>query len=147
MTTLKIERLLGKKYNFFLQVNTVNFLREKNAKMQKMSVATFYTLTGTPLETNFILVWPEHTNNFSLPLQGAPPPAGFWTGDKVLCWARALVPWADFPMVSLTLAGSHNTSIRLTISPQQYLRAVREAEEAQEGQDCFKFAIAESDTG
>lgn len=79
--------------------------------------------------------------------QGTVPPPSFWAGEKVLCWERAIVPWTDFPVLTITLAGSHNTSIQLSISPQQYLRAVGQVNEADQGQDCFKFAITQSDTG
>lgn len=74
-------------------------------------------------------------------------PEGFWTGEEILCWGLELMPWEAFPIIILTLAESYNSTFSLHISPQQYLRAVGSTQVGVVNDDCFKFAIAPSDTG
>ncbi|XP_013416210.1 beta-secretase 1 [Lingula anatina] len=76
------------------------------------------------------------------PIDPLPPP-DFWTGQKMLCWSDDQVPWSSFPVISLALANSQDSSIVLTISPQMYLRAVDNLP----GDGCYKFSVAPSNTG
>ena len=72
------------------------------------------------------------------------PKSGFWLGTEVLCWPIHRVPYKMFPFLSLTVIQTHNTTFTLNISPQQYLRPVGGGTE---NEDCYKFAIASSDSG
>ncbi|XP_036381529.1 beta-secretase 1-like [Megalops cyprinoides] len=73
-------------------------------------------------------------------------PSGFWVGEKLVCWPTGTTPWPIFPVISLYLMSENkNQSFRISILPQQYLRLVEKVASA--GDDCYKFAISESDTG
>jgi len=75
----------------------------------------------------------------------SPPPDDFWDGSSLLCWEKGHTPWSLWPYLVLTLAESHNSTFKLAVSPQQYLRAVVDI--FNNNKDCFKFAVAPSDTG
>ena len=75
------------------------------------------------------------------------PPPGFWSGVEVLCWRENTIPWEVFPQLTISLAESHNTTFDIHISPKQYLRAVGDEYDPTTTDDCFKFAVAESNTG
>ncbi|KAI1903857.1 hypothetical protein AGOR_G00031540 [Albula goreensis] len=73
-------------------------------------------------------------------------PAGFWLGQQLVCWQARSTPWHIFPVISLyLLSENRNQSFRLSILPQQYLRAVENV--ASEHDECYKFAVSESESG
>nr|AHF49001.1 BACE1 [Branchiostoma floridae] len=73
-------------------------------------------------------------------------PAEFWTGEDLMCWKIGSTPWEHFPPMGIYLQGTSNSeAFRLSISPQQYMRAVSDGLGRTE--DCYKFAITSSDTG
>ncbi|CAG5117964.1 unnamed protein product [Candidula unifasciata] len=73
----------------------------------------------------------------------------FYTGSDVACYADMVVPFSVFPVVSFFLLESENTSFRLDITAQHYLRPV---ENIQGGgvlpnQSCVKFGFSPSASG
>ncbi|KAJ8383680.1 hypothetical protein AAFF_G00216510 [Aldrovandia affinis] len=73
-------------------------------------------------------------------------PAGFWLGEQLVCWHTGTTPWHIFPVISLYLMSENrNQSFRISILPQQYLRAVEDVVSEQE--DCYKFAVSQSSSG
>ncbi|KAG9329249.1 hypothetical protein JZ751_006388 [Albula glossodonta] len=73
-------------------------------------------------------------------------PTGFWLGQQLVCWQARSTPWHIFPVISLyLLSENRNQSFRLSILPQQYLRAVENV--ASEQDECYKFAVSESESG
>lgn len=76
------------------------------------------------------------------------PPDIFWKGEDMLCWENSDVPFRSFPPITIALVTGNNSVFHLVISPHQYLRAVGDASNSMlNNGDCFKFAIAGSDSG
>ncbi|XP_071958278.1 beta-secretase 1-like isoform X2 [Antedon mediterranea] len=72
-------------------------------------------------------------------------PDTFWKGTELMCWDIGTVPFNRFPTVYLDLEGPEDdTSFRLTIPPEQYIRWVNGNEP---GKDCYKTGFASSTTG
>ncbi|XP_033126047.1 beta-secretase 1-like isoform X2 [Anneissia japonica] len=72
-------------------------------------------------------------------------PDTFWQGTEVMCWEIGTTPFYHFPTVYLDLEGPEDdTSFRLTIPPEQYIRWVNGNEP---GKDCYKTGFASSTTG
>lgn len=75
------------------------------------------------------------------------PPNMFWKGEDMLCRKNSDVPFNSFPTITIAMATGNNSEFHLVIPPHQYLRAVGDASTSTNNGDCFKFAIAGSDSG
>lgn len=75
------------------------------------------------------------------------PGDNFWQGIDHVCWAEGMIPYDDFPAVTLTFPRSKNSSFSLILSPQQYIRPIGEDNDDTTDVDCFKFAVASSTSG
>jgi len=73
----------------------------------------------------------------------------FWQGDDLICWSRDSHGFQYFPSLTISLAASANETIRLILSPQQYLRLASDSEQLSidPDHDCFRVSIAPSDSG
>jgi len=75
----------------------------------------------------------------------------FWQGDDLICWDSDQVGFQYFPTLIISLAASANETMRLVVSPRQYLRLVSDSEwySAQMGFDynCYRVSISPSVTG
>lgn len=74
----------------------------------------------------------------------------FWSGEDLLCWPERDTPWDAFPPLMVSMATDPNSTVTLTVAPQQYLRVVTPEEVASlglVGDNCYKFAVSVSDTG
>ena len=77
----------------------------------------------------------------------------FWEGDDVICWSHGYDGFQHFPTLTISLAASANESIRLIVSPRQYLRLAGSIEHyndllGNESQyDCFRVSISSSESG
>ena len=75
----------------------------------------------------------------------------FWQGDDLSCWKRGHVGYQYFPTLTISLAASANETIKLLVSPRQYLRLVSDGERYTEqfsiDSDCYRVSISPSDSG
>ena len=77
----------------------------------------------------------------------------FWHGDDLVCMSRDEVDFRQFPSLTIALAASANETMRLVVSPWQYLRLVSDRERyiglynTDPQFDCFRLSISSSDTG
>lgn len=71
---------------------------------------------------------------------------GFWTGLEFNCWDPGSVPYDKLPTISLVLPVNSTTAFKLVVSAQQYMRPVGKSNDTEQ-QDCYKLAIASSDSG
>jgi len=75
----------------------------------------------------------------------------FWQGDDLSCWSRGSVGFQYFPTLTISLAASSNETIKLLVSPQQYLRLVSDGErytgQFSSDYDCYRVSISASDRG
>jgi len=78
--------------------------------------------------------------------------ASFWQGDDLSCWSHGQHGFQYFPTLTVSLAASANETIKLIVSPRQYLRLVSDRERYSAGQfspdyDCYRVSISPSDSG
>lgn len=73
----------------------------------------------------------------------------FWRGDEFICWTHGYLGFQHFPMLTISLAVSANETIRLVVSPRQYLRLVSGSGlfDVDPSYDCFGVSISPSETG
>ncbi|BFZ00285.1 hypothetical protein BsWGS_03323 [Bradybaena similaris] len=73
----------------------------------------------------------------------------FYEGNDIACYSDMSVPFSEFPVVSFFLMESENSSFRLDITPQHYLRPVEnsQGEGIFPSQSCVKFGFSPSSTG
>lgn len=73
----------------------------------------------------------------------------FWQGDDVICWSQQNHGFQYFPTLTISLAVSENETIRLIVSPQQYLRFVGASELLLTDlrKDCYRVSISPSESG
>jgi len=75
----------------------------------------------------------------------------FWQGDDLLCLRDGQLGFQYFPTLTISLAASANETIRLILSPKQYLRFDKEwyDEQTRFGPDykCYRVSISPSESG
>jgi len=77
----------------------------------------------------------------------------FWQGDDLSCWRRGRLGFQYFPTLTISLAASSNETVKLIVSPRQYLRLVSDRErysalvDIDIEYDCYRVSISASDSG
>ena len=76
----------------------------------------------------------------------------FWQGDDLSCWHRGRLGFQYFPTLTISLAASANETIKLVVTPHQYLRLVSDKEQysgepLNVDYDCYRVSISASDSG
>jgi len=73
----------------------------------------------------------------------------FWQGNDLSCWNRGIMGFQYFPTLTISLAASANETIKLVVSPRQYLRLVSNSERysVNPNHDCYRVSISASESG
>jgi len=77
----------------------------------------------------------------------------FWQGDELSCWSRGELGFQYFPTLTISLAASANETIRLVVSPHQYISLVSDSDlyytQPNFGvdYDCYRVSISPSESG
>ncbi|ESO89560.1 hypothetical protein LOTGIDRAFT_125352 [Lottia gigantea] len=89
-------------------------------------------------------VYKSILNHIQHKIMERPFSPSFWSGDEVMCWEDAMLPFQVFPTISLSMYHSENSLFKLHIPSEKYLRMVIDPFETGK---CFKFGIASSEAG
>ncbi|KAK3706569.1 hypothetical protein RRG08_055009 [Elysia crispata] len=126
----------------------------KEYNFDKTIVDSGTTTVRLPVKVFKAIVQAIQTEILANNKEGLPKPnSQFYNGETIQCYSDMAGPFKMFPIVSFFLQQSHNSSFRLDLTPQHYLRAVEPNPElaVQVGlpsaQICVKFGFSPSATG